>query len=157
MCSVNKSCPTLCDPMDGSTPGLIVLHYLHRVFSDSCPLSRCCYPTISFSAAPFSSCPQSFPASESFLMSWFFTSGGHVLKLKYQSFQWILRVDILWELWPWSSCSARDFQEFSPAPQFKSMNSSVPSFLYSPTLTSKLSHHFLIVQLSYPYGVHSFD
>ena len=38
----------------------------------ACPLSRWCYLTISFSIAPFSSCPQSFPASESFSMSWLF-------------------------------------------------------------------------------------
>ena len=47
-----------------------------RVCSDSCPLSWWCYPTISSSIVPFSSCPQSFPASESFPMSWLFTSGG---------------------------------------------------------------------------------
>ena len=40
-----------------------------------CPLSWWCYLTISSSVAPFSSCPQSFPASGSFLMSWLFTSG----------------------------------------------------------------------------------
>ena len=44
--------------------------------SNSCPLSQWCHPTISSSVAPFSSCPQSFPASGSFLMSWLFTSGG---------------------------------------------------------------------------------
>ena len=45
------------------------------VCSKSCPLSRWCHPTISSSAACFSSCPQSFPASGSFPMSWLFTSG----------------------------------------------------------------------------------
>ena len=40
-----------------------------------CPLSRYCYPTISSSVIPFSSCPQSFPASESFQMSQLFASG----------------------------------------------------------------------------------
>ena len=43
-----------------------------RLHSISCPLSRSCHPTISSSAAPFSSCPQSFPASRSFLMNWLF-------------------------------------------------------------------------------------
>ena len=43
---------------------------------NSCPLSRWCHPTISSSAAPFSSCLQSFPASGSFPMSQFFTLGG---------------------------------------------------------------------------------
>ena len=46
------------------------------VYSNSCPLSRWCHPTISSSVIPFSSSLQSFPASESFLMSQFFTSGG---------------------------------------------------------------------------------
>ena len=41
-----------------------------------CPLSHWCHPTISFSATPFSPCPQSFLASRSFLMSQLFTSGG---------------------------------------------------------------------------------
>ena len=47
-----------------------------RVYSNSCPLSQWCHPTISFSVVPFSSCLQSFPASGCFQMSWFFTSGG---------------------------------------------------------------------------------
>ena len=46
------------------------------VCSDLCPLSQWCHPTISSSVTPFSSCPQFFPASESFPMSWFFTSDG---------------------------------------------------------------------------------
>ena len=46
------------------------------VCSNSCPLSQWCHPNISCSDAFFSSCPQSFPASGSFLMSKLFTSGG---------------------------------------------------------------------------------
>ena len=46
------------------------------VCSNSCPLSQWCHPTISSSVTPFSSCPQSFPASESFPISWLFASGG---------------------------------------------------------------------------------
>ena len=67
----------LCDPMDWSkharppcpspTPG---------VHSNSCPLSQWCHPAISSSVVPFSSCPQSFPASGSFQMSQFLVSGG---------------------------------------------------------------------------------
>ena len=45
------------------------------VYPNLCPLSRWCHPTISSSVVPFSSCPQSFPASGSFLMSQFFASG----------------------------------------------------------------------------------
>ena len=47
-----------------------------RVHSNSRPSSRWCHPAISSSVVPFSSCPQSFPASESFQMSQLFTSGG---------------------------------------------------------------------------------
>ena len=54
-------------PYPSPTPG---------VYSNPCPLSRWCHPTISSSVFPFSSCPQSFPASESFQMSHLFTSGG---------------------------------------------------------------------------------
>ena len=52
--------------MDGSTPGFPVLQYPPGVCSGSCPLSWWCYLTISSSAAPFSFCLQSFPASRSF-------------------------------------------------------------------------------------------
>ena len=47
-----------------------------RACSKSCPVSRWCHPTISFSVIPFSSRLQSFPASGSFLMNQFFASGG---------------------------------------------------------------------------------
>ena len=51
-------------PCPSSTPG---------VHSDSCPSSQWCHPAISSSVVPFSSCPQSLPASESFPMSQLFT------------------------------------------------------------------------------------
>ena len=47
-----------------------------RVHSNSRPSSRWCHPAISSSVIPFSSCPQSLPASESFPMSQLFTRGG---------------------------------------------------------------------------------
>ena len=70
--SVTQSCLTLQPyglqhvriPCISPTPG---------VYSNSCPLSRWCHPTISSSVVPFSSCLQSFPASGSFQMSQFFT------------------------------------------------------------------------------------
>ena len=74
--SVAQSCPTLCNPMNRSTPGLPVHHQLPRVHSDSCPLSQWCHPAISSSVVPFSSCPLSLPASESFPVSQLFTWGG---------------------------------------------------------------------------------
>ena len=55
---------------------LLCLPMSSGVCSDSCPLSQRCHPTITFSVTPFSSCPQSFPASRSFPMSQFFTSDG---------------------------------------------------------------------------------
>ena len=66
------------------------------VCSNSCP-SRWCHPTISSSVFPFSSCPQSFPASGSFPMSQLFASGGQStgVSVSAQSFQWIFRVDCL--------------------------------------------------------------
>ena len=54
-------------PCPSPTPG---------VYSNSCPLSRWCHPAISSSVIPFSSCPQSFPASRSFQMSQLCSSGG---------------------------------------------------------------------------------
>ena len=50
-----------------------------RVYPNACPLSWWCHPTISSSVVPFSSCPQSFPASGSFQMSQLFPSGGQGL------------------------------------------------------------------------------
>ena len=73
--SVAQSCPTLCNPMNRSTPGLPVHHQLPE-FTHSCPLSRWCHPAISSSVVPFSSSPKSLPASESFPMSQLFTWGG---------------------------------------------------------------------------------
>ena len=72
--SVAQSCPTLCDPMNRSMPGLPVHHQLW-VYSNSGPSSRCCHPAISSSVVPFSSCPQSLPALGSFPMSQLFALG----------------------------------------------------------------------------------
>ena len=52
-----------------------------RAYSNSCPLSWWCHPTISSSVIPFSSCLQSFPSSGSFQMSQFFTSGGQSIRV----------------------------------------------------------------------------
>ena len=75
--SVAQSCPTLCNPMNCSTPGLPVHHQLPEFTqTDSRPWSQWCHPAISSSVVPFSSCPQSLPASESFPMSQLFAWGG---------------------------------------------------------------------------------
>ena len=73
--SVAQPCPTLCNPMNCSTPGLPVHHHrpeftqthVHRVSDAFQPSS---------SVVPFSCCPQSFPASVSFQMGQLFASGG---------------------------------------------------------------------------------
>ena len=57
-------------------------------------------------------------------------------QLQHQSFQWTPRTDLFYDGLVGSSCSPRDSQESSPTPQFKSISSSMFSFLYRPTLTS---------------------
>ena len=120
--SVAQSCPTLRPhesqharpPCPSPTPG---------VHSDSRPLSQWCYPAISSSVIPFSSCPQSLPVSESFPMSQLFAWGGQstgvstlasVLPKESQGY--------LQNGLAGSPCSPRDSQESSPIPQFKSIN-----------------------------------
>ena len=116
-------------PCPSSTPG---------VYSNSCPLIRWCYPTISSSVIPFSSCLQSFPASGAFQMSQFFASGSKIIGVSASAS--VLPMNIQdWSplrLTVWPPCSPRDSQESSPIPLFESSNSLALSFLYSPTLTS---------------------
>ena len=103
--------------------------------SNSCPSSRWCHPTISSSIIPLSSYLQSFPASGSFPISWFFTSGGQsigasasVLPINIQDWFPLRLTGLI-------SLSPTDSQESFPTLQFKSINSLALSFLYSPTLT----------------------
>ena len=106
--------------------------------SNSHPLSRWCRPIISSSLVPLSSCLQSFPASGSFLLSWLFTSGG--LSIEASSSVSVLPMNIQVWFHLWSLGSSRDSQESSPTPQFKSISSSVFSFLYGTVLTSIHDH-----------------
>ena len=86
--------------------------------------------------------PSIFPSIKSFQMSQLFTSGDQNIEfqLQHQSFQWIFRNDFLQDGQVGSPCSPRDSQEASLTPQFKSINSSVLSSLFSPTLTSIHDH-----------------
>ena len=106
--------------------------------SNSCPLSWWCHPTISTSAVVFSSCLQAFAASGSFPVSQFSTSGGQSTRVSVSASVLPMNIQDWFPLgWTgWISSQSRDSQESSPTPQFKSINSSVLSFLYSPTLTS---------------------
>ena len=69
--SVAQLCPTLCDPMNCSMPGLSITNY-----PNPCPSSQWCHPAISSSVVPFSSCSQPLPTSGSFPVSQLFTWGG---------------------------------------------------------------------------------
>ena len=108
-----------------------------RACSNSCPLSWWCHPTISSSVIPFSSCLLSFPASEFFPVSQFFTSGGQSIGTSASD----LPVNIQdCFLLGWSGLiflqSKGLSKESSPTPQFRSINSLVLSLLYGPTLRS---------------------
>ena len=122
--------------MDCSTPDFPVLHYLSEftqthvhwvgdAVQPSHPLSSPSPPALSL------------PQYQG-LFQW--VSSSHqvakVLELQLQSFQWIFRVDFLWDWVVWSPCSPRNSQESSPAPKFKSINSSALSLFYGSTLTS---------------------
>ena len=133
-----KSCPTLRSdesqharsPCPSPFPG---------VDTNLCPSSPWCHPAIwsSVIIIPFSSCPQSLPASGSFPMSQLFAWVGKSIGVSVLALVLpISRTDLFWDGLVGSTCSPRDSQESSPTPQFKSINSSVISFLHSPTLTS---------------------
>ena len=129
-CSVTKSCPTIFNPMLQHAR-LLCPPLPPRV---SFPLSRWCYLTTSSSVIPFSFYLQSFPASGSFPVSQLFASSGAsasalVLSLNLQGWFPLGLTGLI-------SCSPKDSQESSVAPQFEVINSLAFSLLYSPTLTS---------------------
>ena len=137
-CSVAKSCPTLCNPVDCSSPGSSRLHcflefaqiHVHWVGDAIYHLILC---------HPFLFLPSIFRSIRVF-------SNELALRIrwpKYRSFSFSIspsneysRTDFLYDWLVWSLCSLRDSQESSPTPQFKSISSSALSFLYGPTLTS---------------------
>ena len=140
--SVTQLCPTLCDPMNYSMPGLPVHHQLpeftqtqvHRVgdaIQHSHPLS---------SPSP----PAPNPSQHQSLFQWVNSlyEVAKVLEIQpqHQSFQWTPMSDLLEDGLVGSPCNPRDLQEPSPTPQFRSINSSTLSFLHSPTLTSIHDH-----------------
>ena len=113
-----------------------------EVYRNSCSLSRWCHPAIPSSVIPFSSHLQSFPKSGSFKMSQFFASGRQNIGASASTSVFPMNTQDWSPLeWTgWISLQSRDSQESSPAPQFKSINSLVLSFVYSPMLTSILDH-----------------
>ena len=80
--SVAQSCPTLCDPMDCSTPGFPVHHQLPEFTQTHVHwVGDAIHPTISSSAVSSSFCLQSFPASGSFPKSQYFASDGQSIEV----------------------------------------------------------------------------
>ena len=94
--------------------------------------------TISSSVVPYSSCLQSFPASGSFPVSQLFASGGQSTRVSASASVSPMNIQDWFPLgWTgWITLNILESQEYSPIPQFKSINASMLSFLYSPTLTS---------------------
>ena len=109
-----------------------------RAYSDSCPSSRRCHPILSSSVIPFSSCLQSFSASGSVLMSQLFASGGQsigasaaVSALPKNIYYWFpLGLASL------ISLQSKGLSRVFSNTTVQSINYSVLSLLYSPTLTS---------------------
>ena len=135
-CSVAKSCPTLFDPMNWSTPGIFCPTLSPGFCSDSCPLSQWCYPDQMLTNNLTLYSPFSFAlnlAQHQSLFQWigFLQQVAKVLELQlqHQSFQWILRLDFLYDRLVWSPCSPGDSQMCFPAPQYKSIDSWGFSFL----------------------------
>ena len=140
--SVAQLCPTLCDSMSLSTPGLPVhhqllestqthVHWVGNAMQPSHPLSSPSPPALDLS-------------QHQGLFQWV-NSLHQVVKvsefqLQHQSFQWTCKTDLLYDGLVGPPCNPRNSQESSPTPQFKSINSLVLSFLYSPTLTSIHDH-----------------
>ena len=136
--SVAQSCPTLCDPMNRSMPGLPVHHHLPEFTQTHCHrVSEALQPSHPLSSP---SPPAPYLSQHLSLFQWV-NSSHEVAKvlefqLQHHSFQRNPRADLLQNGLVRSPCSPKDSQESSPTPQFKSINSSVLSFLHSPTLTS---------------------
>ena len=105
--SVIQSCSTLCNPMNRRPPCPSPTAGVH---SNSRPASWWCHPAISSSVIPFSSCPQSLPASESFPMSQLFAWGGQSIGVSASASVLPMNTQDWSPLgWTsWTSCSPRD-------------------------------------------------
>ena len=103
---------------------------------NSCPLGQWCHPTISSSVALFSSCPQSSPASGSFLMSWLLASGGQSIRAPATSSALAVNIQDWFPLgltgliYLQSKGLSRVFFQY----QFEIISSSVFSLLHDPNL-----------------------
>ena len=140
---VIKSCPTLCDSMDYRMPGFPVLHYfpefaqtyvwlMLKLIESVMPSNHLilCHLLILL--------PSVFASIRVFFSELVLCIQGLEFQLQYQSFQWIFRVDFLYDWLVWSPCCPRDSQESFPAPQLKIINSLTLSLLYG-----QLSHLYM--------------
>ena len=135
--SVAQSCPTLCNPMDCSTPGFpghhqlleLVQTYVHRVSDAIQHLILCC---------PLLLMPSLFPSIRVFSNE----STLHIRWPKYWSFSFSISPSneysgqISFTIDWFDLLAVQGTLKSLPAPQFESINFSVPSLLYGPTLTS---------------------
>ena len=133
--SVAQSCLTLCDPMDCQA-SLSITNSQSLLKLTSSPPSEWCHPTISSSVEPFSSHLQSLPASGSFPVTQFFTSGGQsigasasVLPMNIQDWFPLGLTGLI-------SLQSKGLSRVFSNTQFKSINSLVLILVYGPTLTS---------------------
>ena len=136
-CLVPKSCLTLCDPMACGTPGIPVLYYIPE-------FTHTHVHWVSDAIQPSHPLPSPSPPALNLpqhqgLFQWVGSSYRVAkvleLQLQHQSFQWIFKVDFLWDWLVGSPCCPQDSQESSPAPQWKSMNYLALSLLYGPNFT----------------------
>ena len=97
-------------------------------------IDRWCHPTISSSVIPFSSCPQSFPASGSFPVSQFFTSGGQSIEVSGSASVLPMNTQDWSPLgWTgWISLLSKELSRVFSNTTVENINSLVLSFLYSP-------------------------
>ena len=132
-----------------------------EVCSNSYSLTQWCRPTISSSVTPVS-CLHSFPESGSFPVSWLYPSGGQSIGASASTSALPMNIQGWFPLQLtgiWSPCSPRDTQESSPAAQLESINSSVLSFFYDPTLTSAhywKNHSFDLTDLCWQSNISAF-
>ena len=134
--SVAKSCPILWSrglqharlPCPSLSP---------RAWPNSCPSSWWYYPTILFSVIPFSSCPQSFPASESFPMSWLFSPGDPRIGASASASVLPMNIQEWFSLgWTgWIFLQSKELSRVFSITPVQNISSSALSFLYSSTLT----------------------
>ena len=124
-------------PMHCSTPGFPV-HYQLQEPTNSCPLHWWCHPIISPSAIPFSSCPQSLPASGPFPVSQFFASSGQSLVVSASASVLLMNIQDWFPLGltGWISLQSKGLSRVFSSSIVQNIISSMLSFLYSPALTS---------------------